>query len=396
MGVTNTKNGKFRLQIRRNGYPTVDKVFESKEEALAAEAAAMSKRKPAKPVKADITLSELWERYSESREFSEKADNTQATERCRVQPVLEKLGEYSLKNLEQDTAAIYDYMDERAKEVSPRTKKKISGTTLRLEVAALSALVAFAKTRKIVKENFVSHISRPVTKKRRRRVAPAELGKLKLFARSSDPVIAQAARYIITVRHLGCRAGELCTLRVEDLRLDKRELTFRNTKNGTDRTVHITSDAAEMLYLQQADTPADSDFLFCTRSRTGEWVPYNYSHGVKKLRENGIVSETLHAHAGRREFISRAIEANVPYATIKKQTGHKSVQALEIYDEALSTAPEIRAEFDRLGDKVKKESLLGTLEALGMTDEQRRKVLKMLGEDKKGWVSFEDAKKKPR
>ncbi|MTD33406.1 hypothetical protein [Paludibacterium denitrificans] len=151
MGITQLKNGKFRLQIRRKGFPTVDKVFESAEGAQAAEAAAARKQKP---VQDDITLNELCERYHDSREFSEKAENTQKTELCRIKPVLATLGEYSLKNLEQDTSAIYDYMDKRSKEVSPRTKEKISGTTIRLEIAALSALVAFAKTRKL--RNYVA------------------------------------------------------------------------------------------------------------------------------------------------------------------------------------------------------------------------------------------------
>lgn len=390
MGITQLKNGKFRLQIRRKGFPSVDKVFESAEEAQAAETAAAKKQKP---VQDGITLSELWERYHDSREFSEKAENTQKTERCRIKPVLEKLGEYSLENLAQDTSAIYDYMDKRSKEVSPRTKAKISGSTVRLEVAALSALVAFAKTRKLVRENFVTNISRPATKKRRRRVPPPELGKVQVFARSADPDIAKAARFVAAVRHLGCRPGELKKLLIEDLRLEQRELTFRDTKYGTYRNVHITSDAEQMLHLQLADTPDDSAFVFCTRARTGAWVPYNYAHGIDLLKEKSIVGPDFHMHAGRREFISRAIESNVPYATIRKQTGHKSTQALEIYDEGLSTAPGIRAELDRLGEKVQQESLLGALEALCTTDEQRQQVREMLGEDK-NWVSFDDMKKR--
>ncbi|MTD33409.1 tyrosine-type recombinase/integrase [Paludibacterium denitrificans] len=192
----------------------------------------------------------------------------------------------------------------------------------------------------------------------------------------------------------GCRPGELKELRKEDLRLEKRELTFRDTKNGTYRNVHITSDAAQMLYLQLVDTPDDSAFVFCTRARTGAWVPYNYSYGVKLLRKESVVAPDFRMHAGRREFISRAIESNVPYATIRKQTGHKSTQALEIYDEGLSTAPEIRAELDRLADKVQQESLVGAFEALCTTDEQRQKVREWLGEDKKNWVSFDGMAKR--
>ncbi len=384
MSIIQLKNGKFRLQIRRKGYPTVDKVFASKDEALGAQETARHQQKPPQD---GLTLTELWERYRESHDFSQKADTTQSTERTRIKPILEKLGEYSLKNLGQDTSVIYDYIDARMRVISPRTKCKLSGTTVRLEIAALSAVIEFAKKRKLIKENFVSSISRPTTKKRSRRVAANELGTLHLHARAADPTIATAARFIATVRHLGCRPGELRKLRVADVRLEKRELTFRYTKNRTDRNLHVTREAADMLQLQLAARPSESPFVFSTWSKKKTWVPYNYTYGISLLKEHKILPPDFHTHAGRREFISKAIEENIPYATIRKQTGHKSAQALEIYDEGLSTAPEIRSVLDRLDDKVKEESLLGALEALCTTDEQRQKARELFGKKDDGWVS---------
>lgn len=383
MSIIQLKNGKHRLQIRRKGFPTVDKVFENRADAEAAEQTALRKQRPSQ---GNTTLRELWERYADSREYSEKAENTRKTEASRIKPVLAKMGDYSLENLEKDTSLVYDYMDERAKATSPKTKKKLSGTSIRLEVAALSAIVAFGKTRKLVRDNFITHISRPVTKKRRRRVPAEEIGKVKLFTRHSDARIAQAACFVMLVRHLGCRPGELKLLKVKHINLAKRELLFLDTKNGTDRSIHITSDAAQILHLQLAEVPEDCELLFQTRSRKGRWVPYNYAHGVTILKEHKILGSDFIMHAGRREFISRAIESNVPLSTIRKQTGHQSVQALEIYDEGLSTAPEIRAELDRLADKVKNEELMGALSALGLTEEQRAQVNKML-QSEGGWVA---------
>jgi hypothetical protein len=128
-------------------------------------------------------------------------------------------------------------------------------------------------------------------------------------------------------------------------------------------------------------------------SRAKQWVPYNYAAGVNLLREHRIIDPDYAAHAGRREFISRAIESNMSYGTIKKQTGHQSTQALEIYDEGLSTAPEIRAELDQLARKVQNENLLGTFEALGLTAEQKIKYAAILGL-KDGWVNPFDEKRK--
>lgn len=382
MGVLKLASGRWRVQIRRKTLK-VDELYDSEEEARAAEAALLGKHSD---LAKGMTLRMLWERYSGSQLFEEKALNTQRTERTHIKPVLEALGDCSAEDLEADVGAVYDFMEARRKVVSSRTGKKLSNTTRRLEIAALSALIAYAKQRRLVRENFVSNISRPAQVKRKRRVAPVEQGKLSLFARNSDPDVAKAARFMLLVRHLGCRPGELAELLVSDVALERSELLFRDTKNHLDRRVHVTSDAAVLLHLQLQDVPEDCPFVFFTWSRfKRSHVPYNYCTGVSKLRELEVIGADMHAHAGRREFVSRAVEAGVPLLTIKKQTGHKSTQALEIYDEGLSTAPEVRAALDALASTVEQENLVSVFEALGMTDEQRAKLHQMLGKD--GWVN---------
>jgi len=382
MSVVRLPSGKFRVQVRRSNLQ-FDRTFDT--EAEAKEVKKNLLRAP--EVQAEgLTLANLCDMYHRSIVFSQKAIQTQATEKTRIKPVLVELGNYGISALAQETRLIYEYIDKRSSATSEKTGKRLSSSSVRLEVAALSAVIAFAKKRQLVRENFVSGISRPVTKKRKRRVTNQEQGALQRFARIDDPAIAKAARFLLLIRHLGCRPGELSALLICDLNLACSELTFRETKNGLDRRIHITRDAAELLHLQLADAEDAAIYVFGTWSRYRKaWQPYNYSYGVKRLREVGAVPPDYVAHAGRREFVSRAIEASVPYGTIKKQTGHKSTQALEIYDEGLSTAPEIRAVFDTLAEKVRDENLLGTLEGMCTTDEQRKKIAQILGKD--AWVS---------
>ncbi|WP_143750093.1 tyrosine-type recombinase/integrase [Caballeronia ptereochthonis] len=287
--------------------------------------------------------------------------------------MLAYFGSKTVFELEADTSLIYDYIDARLQTISERTKRKMSNTSVRLEVAALAAVVEFAKRRKIVRENFVSHISRPTTKRRKRRVTMQEQKQLQHTALSSEnEFLARAARFLLLIRHLGCRPGELKTLQITDLYLGNKELVFQDTKNHTDRRIHVT-EIADMLLRKQLETVPDKcPYLFWTASKEGEFVEYHYRSGVDSLRDLGIIQRDYHAHAGRREFISRAIESNISLGTIKKQTGHKSTAALEIYDEGLSTAPEIRAAFDELAEKVKKEQVRGTLQIVGETEEWHR------------------------
>ncbi|SAK30924.1 tyrosine-type recombinase/integrase [Burkholderia multivorans] len=369
MSIVQLPSGRWRLQIRRKTL-TVDELYDTREAAKAAESEYL--QSPAKSTERH-TIKELWERYEASTLFSDKKLKTQITERGRMLPVLAYFGSKTIFELEADTSIIYDYIDARLMTISQRTKRKLSNTSVRLEVAALAAVVEFAKRRKIVRENFVSHISRPATKRRKRRVTAQEQRQLQLTALNSDnEFLARAARFLLLIRHLGCRPGELKMLQTADLHLGNRELLFRDTKNHTDRRIHVT-EIADMLIRKQLETVPDKcPYLFWTISKEGEFVEYHYRSGVDNLRDSGIIPKDYHAHAGRREFISRAIESNISLGTIKKQTGHKSTAALEIYDEGLSTAPEIRAAFDELAEKVKKEQVRGTLQIVGETEEWHR------------------------
>ncbi len=378
MSVMKLANGKWRVQIRRKTLK-VDELYDTEDAARAAEAAALSMQPEDGK---GLTIKALWLRYSESMLFEQKAANTQTTERGRIVPVLAALGHYTLADLDADPGPIYDYIDKRCRHISERTKKRISKHSVRLEVATLSAVVAFAHNRKLIRENFVSGISRPVGEKRKRRVSPLEQGKLKLFTTNSDPAVSQASRFLLLIRHLGCRPGELKGLLAADVDLDKREVLFRDTKNGEDRRVHLTDESRGLLEWQLQAMPAGSIFAFPTWSPYKKaWVEYNYAHGVNVLRELEVIAEDMRAHAGRREFISRAIEAGVPLLTIKKSSGHKSTQALETYDEGNSVAPDVRDQLDDLAERVRGENLVGELKAAGMTDEQLAVFLRRTGQD---------------
>lgn len=390
MSVMQLASGRWRVQIRRKKL-NVDELYDSEAAAREAEQAALATH--AEDGRG-LTLRVLWSRYEQSMQFSKKASNTQKTERGRIVPVLDELGHLTLPELEADTGPIYDYMDKRARHVSQRTGRRISDDSIRLEVATLSALVKFAKQRKLVRENFVSNISRPGGEKRKRRVSPLEQGKLKAYTTNSDPAVAQASRFLLLIRHLGCRPGELMGLLADDVNLDNREVLFRDTKNGTDRRVHTTPEALGLLEWQLQAVPDSCPFVFSTWSRYKKaWVVYNYANGVNLLRELGVIAPDMRAHAGRREFVSRAIEAGLPLLTIKKATGHKSTQALEIYDEGLSTAPDVRNQLDAHAERVKAENLIGELRAVGMTDEQLAAFLRRTKQD--GTVDpFEEKAKK--
>lgn len=371
-------SGRWRVQLRRKGYPPFDKVFGTEKEARAKEKAVrLELASTLSPQQ--LTVAEVWERYSKSYECQGKANNTQATEFSRIKPVLAALGAYSLDVLEKSPHLVYDFIDRRSQHVSSKTKRKLSPSSVRLEVAALSAVVAWAKRRKLVASNFLRQIERPGQSKRSRRVTPFEQAKLtNAMLDFEQPKLAESARFALLLRALGCRPGELAGALRADTDLQKGELLFRDTKFRKElRRVPLHKEAISLLDSQLRhgyEVAEGSPYLFTTKGRgeqgdESRWRPYGYSCAIKRLRTAGAVPADFHAHAMRREFISRAIEAGLPYATIRKVTGHHSTQAIEIYDEGLSTAPEVRAALERHHETVQRERMFAQLQSLGVSPE---------------------------
>lgn len=378
MSVIELPNGRFRVQIRRAGFPKFDKVFATKSAAAEAEAKVLGEQ-VAITKTSDITLSEAWLRYSVSQTFLQKKDRTRDTETQRIKAVLEELGDYSLLNLQDAPGAIYDYIDKRSAHISVRTKKKLSSTSVRLEVAALSSVVAWAKQRRLILGNFVRQIDRPPQAKRRRRVDGVEVAGLREASEKDDNRIAEAARFFLLLRYLGCRPGELARLLREDISWEFEETVFRDTKyKNEERRVHLTGPALQILDAQMRyaiTSNRDSIYLFTTLSKDSvpdvpKYVVYNYEYAVKLMRKANYVEKTFHAHAMRREFISKAIENGLPYSTIRKQTGHHSTQAIEIYDEGLSTAPEIRQALDLHALAIGRDESIGAVRKLDVSTEE--------------------------
>ena len=377
MPIHRLQNGKWRLQVRRRGFASLDRVFESRNEAIAAEQDYLKELRSA-PSGGSLLLVELWARYVTSQSFEAKALTTRRTEQCRLKPVLASLGKYSLAVLEQRPHLIYDYIDARLKVLSKRTQRTLSQSSVRLEVAALSSVVQWAQRRKLLLSNFTKSIQRPGQAKRKRRVSSLELGKLEgAIAARDDIGVYEAALFLTLLRRLGCRPGELCRVARADVLLQSKEVVFRDTKyKGEDRRVPIADGAfsyVKMAYGHAVQRYPESPYLFTSRSRATAdpqpFKPYNYAHGIRRLRELDVIPENFYAHAMRREFVSRAIEAGLDYSTIRKITGHHSTQAIEIYDEGLAVAPEVRNRLNLHEQEFSKEILLGRLEALGASPE---------------------------
>ncbi len=217
MAITQLGNGRWRVQIRRKELK-LDRVFDTKKEAIQAEALALGKVKPKETVK---TLADVWEKYQESLEFNSKKLSTQKTEHVRSKPLLRELGKCEMKHLTASRAAISEYLGRRGKEKSARTGRVPSGTSLRLELALFSTLCSFAEDMGISSGNPSKGLRRrPKTEKRRRRVGEGEVAALlRCLDDDREWQLHEHCRFMMLLYYVGCRPGELATAKCQNVDL---------------------------------------------------------------------------------------------------------------------------------------------------------------------------------
>jgi integrase len=410
-------NGKFRVQIRVKGHPRIDQVFDTKKAATAFEREERERLDKNAPLHTlEMTFREAWKAYRGSLLFQAKRPSTRRTEESRIERALAALGDYSLAQL-VDGQVIARFRDElgservqvlvrrrspaeaaRPKPQGGRGKKVVrplvpghrrdgrpdgtlSNDAQRLVLAAVSSVMLWAVEQRIMVYNPVRGLKKPKPRQRDRRMERDE--ELNIFtlaesALEADRPVNRAARFVALQRELGCRPGELSALRNDDIDLCTQAVRFRDTKNGSTRIVHMVRKASNLIGIQQAQhvvQDGDSPYLFTSRSRVdGRPVPFSYTAAIKLLRRRKIVDTDFHAHAARREFASGAFEVGLPIEDIRKQTGHKSVKALEVYNKSDGLHPETRQRIDAAARARDEERFNDMAAALGVAPEELRKL----------------------
>lgn len=409
-------NGKFRVQIRIKGHPPIDRVFDKKKEAAAFENAERERIKSKAPLYTlEMTFREAWEAYRASMLFRAKKPTTQRTEQSRIIRALKVLGPYSLAQL-MDGQVLARFRDQLgAQRVNVRVRPKdgsddelvpghrrdgnadgtLSNDAQRLVLAAVSSVMLWCVENNLMVRNPMRGIKKPKPGQRDRRMHADEVLNTLIKAKGAEDLserLSEDARYVAIQRELGCRPAELNRLQRDDVDLEARAVRFRDTKNGETRVIHLVREAVELLAIQlvQAEVAhPDSPFVFTSLARSGgDPVPFNHSGAIRRLRESRLVADDFHAHAARREFTSGAFEAGLPVEDIRKQTGHKSIKALEAYNQSEALHEHARGRVEEAARKRAEERLDDIASALGVSAVELRELQrKRAGTEKRSTVA---------
>ena len=145
---------------------------------------------------------------------------------------------------------------------------------------------------------------------------------------------ARDAAMIAVFATTGMRVSELTKLELNDWDRINQELTLRQTKNGSDRTVPVDARVSKYLDAWQAVRGTDPGPLF-TRSegRKGHF-PTLSTHAIRerlKMLTNRAEVGTVHTHDFRRTVATTLLRSHDALLTARL-LGHTSLAATMTYD----------------------------------------------------------------
>lgn len=326
--ATIRKKGDFQwhVQIRKKGFPSVTKTFNTKAEAEAW--ATVTESEMVRGVFQDrteaehTTIEQIINRFTTEfapHHYRERTDKKEAW-RYQCSHLKTKLGKYSLAALDQKLVA--GYRDARLKGVNERLKG-VSESTVRKELYLLSKVLRFAETEAgiaLPRGNPVLKIRKPADgRSRDRRLSKDEWARLEAECKNSRNIYLWPAVELAVETSM--RQGELLGLQWEKIDLKRHLALLEQTKNGESRCVPFSSRAIDILKslphsIKGAVLPVQRMTL------------YHVFHAA--IVRAGIENFTFHDL--RHEALSRLAErGDFTVLELAAVSGHKTLQMLKRY-----------------------------------------------------------------
>lgn len=310
--ITNRGPLQWRARIRRRGYPTVSKTFETKAdaEAWARQIESEMDRKVfiSRAEAEQYTLSECLDRYIEEyiprlKHGKREADRARALQR---RPIAHRI---------MATIRAKDIADYRRE----REAENVSGNTIRLDFALLSKLFNYARSDWGMEslQNPVELAAKPKPSKGRDR--RLEKGEEEKLLKAASPIFQAVILFALAT---AMRREEIASLQWKNVSTNNRYVYLPETKNAEARTVPLSSTALDILKTLPSAEREERVF-----GMTADQI----TDTMKRVRKKAELSN-IRFHDLRHEATSRFFEnTDLDVMEIKAITGHKTLQMLARY-----------------------------------------------------------------
>lgn len=270
-----------------------------------------------------------------------QAEHTQRTYAALLMRFLRWAAENGLQSWQEvelkDLTAFLLYEQARRIARTPEnSKKRLSTSSIYLEIAAFRAFYKFCENEKLLPENVAEHLTLPKRWKRLpKNLTNSEIEQLLRPAGTGTPQSLCDDAILELAYASGLRLAELRTIRLEQLHL---EAGFINVigKGNKERVVPVGKTAIGALenYLRNGRPnlvrPKSPAAVFLT-SRGTPFAPVTLWLRIKKRVERCGISKNVTPHMLRHSFATHLLENGADLRVIQEMLGHASISTTEVY-----------------------------------------------------------------
>ncbi|MCV6623511.1 MAG: site-specific integrase [Cellvibrionaceae bacterium] len=310
--ITQTPDGSYRVKIRKRGYEPISRNFTRKGEAQrwAREVETeMDKGIFVSTIEAETTLvSDIMNRYQEEVASTKKSAYDIGRRLKLLRPYF---GHLTLAAVTPSIIKIYK--EERLSIRMPETVRKELGVLNRVLDFAIKDCEIY-----MPRGNPMTNVRLPPKSKGRdRRLNHGEEQKLVEALSEYGGFILP---FFLFALETGMRRGEIVKLDWKDINLQSRVATSRDTKNGEDRAIPLSTQAISIL---QTIPRHISGRVFPIRGDSA-------TQAFRRCRERAGI-EDFRLHDLRHEATSRFFELGLSIMEVSSITGHKDLAMLKRY-----------------------------------------------------------------
>ncbi|MBZ9808320.1 tyrosine-type recombinase/integrase [Mesorhizobium sp. ESP-6-2] len=327
MATFRKRNGKWQVQIRRQGFPVHSKSFISKADAT--EWARTIERQhdrhelgPDRKTLKSVTLADLVVRYRDEvlpKKKGSVVETILLNRFLRYTICQRTLGDLS-------TADFAAYRDQRLKEPKHRSDKPVTPKSLKRELSPLSHMFRHAAVEwEIPLRNPLDGLKLKVTdNKRERRLRSGELQRLLEATKWCKNRLV--APIIIFALETAMRRGEILATQFRHVDFERRSLVIPESKSGYSRVIPLTARAVAILAAFRTEDTKPTDLAFPTTSVAMrlQWDRLTKRAGI----------DDLNFHDLRHEAISRFFERGLTVPEVASISGHRTLAQLMRYSHA--------------------------------------------------------------